>query len=93
MDIEVFRGWNVKRTKVFKGTITYRYEIGYTNVPGTKVILEYTHGKVTPMSVKAHSSVLKDERISRNLTHICKHKVTLPTTCDGEWYELQEGRE
>lgn len=92
MAIKVFRGWNVKRTKVFDGTITYRYEIGYTNVPDTKVILEYTHGKETPVSVKVHSSVLKDERISKNLTNICKHKVTLPTTCDGEWYELQEGR-
>lgn len=92
MAIEVFRGWNVKRTKVFDGTITYRYEIGYTNVPDTKVILEYTHGKVTPMSVKVHRSVLKDERISKNLTHVCKRKVALPATCDDEWYELQEGR-
>lgn len=92
MVIKVFRGWNVKQTRVFEGTITYRYEIGYTNVPDTKVILEYTHGKATPVSVKVHSSVLKDERISKNLMPICKHKVTLPTTCDGEWYELQEGR-
>lgn len=92
MAIEVFRGWNVKRTKVFDGTITYRYEIGYTNVPDTKVILEYTHGKVTPVSVRVHRSVLKDERISKNLMHICKRKVTLPTTCDDEWYELQRGK-
>lgn len=89
MTIYIFSGWRVKRTEVFDKTINYRYEIGYTNTPDTKVILEYTHGKATPMSVKVHHSVLKDERISTELTKVCKRKVSLPTECDTEWYELQ----
>ena len=90
MTIYVFTGWNVKRTNVFDGTITYRYEIGYTNVPDIKVILEYTHGKAVPVSAKVHRSVFKDERVSNNLTKILKRTVVLPTNCDSEWYELQE---
>nr|DAR75443.1 MAG TPA: hypothetical protein [Caudoviricetes sp.] len=87
----IFRGWNTKRTNVFDGTITYRYTIGYTDNPEPKVILEYTHGQAVPMSAKVHRSVLKDERVSKNLASILKRKVILPIAKDGvEWYELQD---
>lgn len=92
MTIYVFTGYNVKRTNVFDGRITYRYKIGYTNVPDVKVILEYTHGKAVPMSARVHHSVFKDKHISKELSNVLKRKVVLPTECDGEWYELQNRR-
>ena len=33
--------------------VSYRYEIGYSNRPDTKVILEYTYGRSIPVSVRA----------------------------------------
>lgn len=88
--IFIFRGWNVKRTKVFTDGISYRYEIGYSNRPDTKVILEYTYGRSIPVSVRVHKSVLHDERISKNLEKILNRKVHLPDPIDDQdWYELQ----
>lgn len=88
--IFIFRGWNVKRTKVFTDGISYRYEIGYSNRPDTKVILEYTYGRGIPVSVRVHKSVLHDERISKNLEKILNRKVHLPNPIDDQdWYELQ----
>ena len=88
--IFIFRGWNVKRTKVFTDGISYRYEIGYSNQPDTKVILEYTYGRSIPVSVRVHKSVLHDERIAKNLGKILNRKVHLPDPIDDQdWYELQ----
>ena len=88
--IFIFRGWNVKRTKVFTDGISYRYEIGYSNRPDTKVILEYTYGRSIPVSVRVHKSVLHDERISKNLEKILNRKMYLPDPIDDQdWYELQ----
>lgn len=92
--IFIFRGWNVKRTKVFTDGISYRYEIGYSNRPDTKVILEYTYGRSIPVSVRVHKSVLHDERIPKNLEKILNRKAHLPDPInDQDWYELQSKKQ